>query len=149
MIKYALRCGNGHGFEGWFSAIADYDAQAEAGKLECPVCGSADVEKALMAPNVTTGRSRDAVRDQKLAAFHKGLNEAARRARDYVHEHAEPVGRGFPEEARKIHYGEAKERAIYGQATLDEAKALTDEGIEIAPVPQPDDEGPAPAKKLN
>ena len=140
MIKYALRCGEGHGFEGWFSNMADYDAQAADGALRCPFCDTADVEKALMAPNIATGRQRDAVAAEKLAQFKRGLNDAARKVRDEVHKNAEPVGRDFPEEARKMHYGEAKDRPIYGEATAKEAEALADEGIEIAPVPQPDDE---------
>ena len=140
MIKYALRCAEGHGFEGWFANMADYDQQALDGALRCPVCDGAEVEKALMAPNLATGRRRDAAAEERLTQFKKGLNDAARLARDEVHRTAEPVGRDFPEEARKIHYGEAKDRPIYGEATKKEAEALAEEGIAIAPVPQPDDE---------
>ena len=149
MIKYALQCGDGHGFEGWFSSMADYDRQAEAGSLSCPVCDSAEVEKALMAPNITTGRRRDAVADERLRQFRKGLNDAARAVRDHVHANAEGVGRDFPEEARKIHYGEAPDRPIYGEATAEEARELAEEGVGIAPVPQPDDEVDAPARVMN
>lgn len=149
MIKYALHCAEGHGFEGWFANMADYDAQAEEGALRCPVCDSARVEKALMAPNLATGRRRDAAADERLAQFKKGLNDAARKARDEVHKTAEPVGRDFPEEARRIHYGEAKDRPIYGEATKKEAEALADEGIAVAPVPQPDDEPEAEPHQMN
>ena len=149
MIKYALQCEDGHGFEGWFSSIADFDRQAEAGDLSCPVCDSAKVSKALMAPNIATGRRRDAAADEKLRQFKKGLNDAARAVRDHVHANAEGVGRAFPEEARKIHYGEAEDRPIYGEATREEAEALTEEGVTIAPVPQPDDEAQLPEKALN
>ena len=145
MIKYALQCAAGHRFEGWFANMADYDGQAAAGALRCPVCDSASVEKALMAPNLATGRARDAAADEKLAAFKRGLNDAARKVRDHVHANAEGVGRAFPEEARKIHYGEAEDRPIYGEATPKEAAELAEEGVAIAPVPQPDDEiGAAP-----
>lgn len=149
MIKYALRCDDGHAFEGWFSSIADYDAQAAAGALSCPACGSTSVAKALMAPNLSTGQHRDAAGEERFRAFKQGLNDAARAVRDHVHSHAEGVGRDFPEEARKIHYGEAPERAIYGQATKAEAKDLADEGVEIAPVPQPDDEADAAEEAIN
>lgn len=149
MIKYALNCADGHGFEGWFSSMADYDAQAERGTLSCPVCGSGEVAKALMAPNVATGRRRDAAAQERFLAFKKGLNDAARRVRDHVHQTAEPVGRDFPEEARRIHYGEAEDRPIYGEATRDEAEALADEGIDVAPVPQPDDEVELPKQAVN
>ena len=149
MIKYALICDRSHDFEGWFSSIADYDAQAAEGGLACPVCGSADVEKALMAPNIATGRRRDAAADERLRQFRKDLNAAARRARDHVHATAEPVGRDFPEEARRIHYGEAEDRPIYGEATAKEAEALAEEGIAVAAVPQPDDEADLPTRTLN
>ena len=149
MIKYALQCGGGHRFEGWFSNSADYDGQAAAGALSCPVCGQAHVEKALMAPNIATGRRRDAAAEERLAIVRAGLNEAARKVRDHVHANAEGVGRDFPEEARKIHYGEAEDRPIYGQATKQEAEALTKEGIEIAPVPQPDDEPEVAPETVN
>ena len=149
MIKYALQCEDGHGFEGWFSSIADYDRQADAGTLCCPVCDSGDVTKALMAPNIATGHRRDAAAREKLRQFKRGLDDAARAVRDHVHANAEPVGRAFPEEARKIHYGEAEDRPIYGEATKDEARELAEEGVAISPVPQPDDEPDVPKGALN
>lgn len=150
MIKYALKCEDGHAFEGWFSNSADYDAQAEAGQLECPVCGTSHVTKALMAPAVATSRKTEA-RKESMArdAAVSALNEAARRAKDYVEKNFDHVGKSFPEEARKIHYGEAEERPIYGEATPKEAKELKDEGVEIAPVPQPVPEPAEVKRKLN
>ena len=142
MIKYALRCDESHAFEGWFSNSADYDAQAARGLLSCPVCGSADVSKALMAPAVRTGRSKDAASDAaraKALAVARGEFEAkARKVRDYVHANFEGVGERFPEEARKIHYGEAEDRPIYGQATPKEARDLAEEGVTVAPLIDPD-----------
>ena len=149
MIKFALRCDEDHRFEGWFSGNADYNAQAEDGLLACPVCGSGSVEKAPMAPAIRTGRKADAAAEAKLAEVKRAVTEGARKARDYVHENFEGVGERFPEEARKIHYGEAEDRPIYGQATRDEAAALTEEGIGIAPVPQVPDEAPVDKKKLS
>lgn len=136
MIKYALQCAQAHGFEGWFSDSADYDQQAADGLLACPMCGSSEVEKALMAPAIATSRKKEATA-AKLAAVQAAVNDSARRAKDYVEKNFDHVGKKFPEEARKIHYGEAEERPIYGDATLKEVKDLTDEGIGIAPVPEP------------
>lgn len=149
MIKYALRCERDHAFEGWFSNSADYDEQAARTLLRCPVCDSADVSKALMAPAVRTGRSRDAAseaaRTKALAAVRGEFESKARKVRDYVHANFEGVGKAFPEEARKIHYGEAEARPIYGEATPKEARDLAEEGVEVAPLIDPDSK-PEPDK---
>ncbi len=138
MIVYSLACVKGHGFEGWFRDSAAYEAQAAEGKLVCPVCDSKKVTKAPMAPAVSGTKSRagsapapDELR--KMRQFMTGL-------RKYVRENAEDVGRDFPEEARKIHYGETEERPIYGETSLDEARELIDEGIDVAPLPPDLDE---------
>lgn len=140
MIKYTLACDNGHSFEGWFSSSADFDRQAELGLVSCPACGSVSVAKQLMAPSVSTARKRD---ETKVLMLDQARKEAVAKIRELVtaiRENAEDVGEKFPEEARKIHYGEAEQRGLIGQATIDEAKALLDEGIEIAPLPVlPDD----------
>ncbi|MBB4658792.1 DUF1178 family protein [Parvularcula dongshanensis] len=149
MIKYALKCDDAHRFEGWFSNSADYDAQAQKGLLACPVCGSSEVGKALMAPYVATSRRSEAAAEERLSVVRQAINESARKARDYVHKNFEGVGKRFPEEARKIHYGEAKDRPIYGEATPDEAKALVEEGVTIAPLPQPEPTPDEVKKKLN
>lgn len=135
MIVYNLRCKNGHEFEGWFRDSAAFDAQAGAGKLCCPSCSTRRVEKAIMAPSVSTGeRAALAGPEQrKLRQFMTGL-------RKYVQENAEYVGPNFAEEARKIHYGESVDRHIYGESTLEEAQELADEGVDVAPLP-PDLEG--------
>jgi len=147
MIKYALRCVEDHRFEGWFSSSADFDQQKEEGILECPVCGSNDVQKALMAPAVRTARR--AARNEAMEVVRKTWNEAARKAQNYVEKNFDNVGKQFPEEARKIHYGEAEERQIFGQATPAEVKDLKDEGVAVAPVPQPIPEPSEAKKKLN
>ena len=146
MIKYAMRCGDGHGFEGWFSSMADYDEQAELGQLSCPACGSGDVGKALMAPAVRTSRQAETAAAARLAEIQAVVEDSARRARAYVEKNFEGVGKRFPEEARKIHYGEAEDRPIYGEATPKEAKDLAEEGVAITPVPGLASDGKA---KLN
>ena len=140
MIAYNLACARGHEFEGWFSNSAAYDAQAAGAALSCPICGDAKVTKAMMAPSVKTSVTKakgqtegapaqtEGVDPQKLRQFMAGY-------RKFVEENADYVGPKFPEEARKIHYGEAEERHIYGESTIREARELVEEGITIAPVP--------------
>src|SRR5580698_4947092 len=130
VIVYNLRCKNGHEFEGWFRDSAAFDHQSEDGKLFCPTCNSRRVEKAIMAPAVTSLGDREAKRSEarNMRQFMTGL-------RKYVQEHAEYVGSNFAEEARKIHYGESVDRHIYGETTPEEAKELVDEGLDVAPLP--------------
>lgn len=150
MIKFVLQCENAHRFEGWFSSGAEYDRQSAADELSCPVCDSSAVEKALMAPAIARGPRTSSGTEEKLAVFKAKVNDAARKVRDHVHQNFEPVGARFSEEARRIHYGEAEDRPIYGEASPDEAKALAEEGVTVAPLPQPDDELPGAAReKLN
>jgi hypothetical protein len=139
VIRYALTCEDGHRFESWFGDSQAFDTLRAADAVLCPECGSAAVEKALMTPQVATARKKDAKKDKvRLAANHAMQAEAGavmRKIRDHVRENADYVGDKFPEEARKIHYEEAKKRGIYGEATADEAKALDEEGIEFHPLP--------------
>lgn len=136
MIAYNLVCKDGHEFEGWFANSTAYDSQEKAGDLVCPICGDGSIAKAIMAPavknSVTKAKGRNAVaapdEQQKLRKFVAGF-------RKYVEENADYVGPKFPEEARKIHYGETEARHIYGESTVREAKELIEEGIEIAPLP--------------
>ncbi len=133
MIVYSLRCKNGHEFEGWFRDSASFDVQAEEGKLSCPTCNSRRVEKAIMAPAVAASDRNPALSNpdaRKMRQFMTGL-------RKYVQENAEYVGPKFADEARKIHYGETVDRSIYGETTLEEARELADEGVDVAPL-QPD-----------
>ena len=135
MIVYNLQCRNSHEFEGWFRDSAAFDTQAKSGKLVCPVCDSRKVEKAPMAPAVA-GAKKDAPSADELRKMRQFMTGW----RKYVTENAEDVGPRFPEEARKIHYGETEERHIYGEATLQQAKELIEEGVDVAPLP-PDLEG--------
>ena len=134
MIRYTLRCEHGHEFESWFQSSSAYESQVKRKLVTCPQCGSAKVEKAIMAPAVSGTKKRPATVDQaQLRQFATGL-------RKYVQENADYVGPNFPEEARKIHYGETAERHIYGEATHQEARELIEEGVDVAPLP-PDLEG--------
>ena len=130
MIVYNLRCAKEHAFEAWFRDSASYDAQAKAGKVVCPVCGSKKVSKAPMAPNIASSRS-NAPDEAKAAEVMGKLREL----RAEVEANSDHVGDQFPEEARKIHYGETEPRNIHGDATADEAKALKDEGVDFSVIP--------------
>lgn len=151
MIKYRLICDSDHEFEGWFRDSADYDVQSQEGLIECPSCGSGEVRKAVMAPAI----ARSGSKKDRLAAIHHDMAKAVARARDYVEKNYDYVGDKFPEEARKIHYGESEERGIYGEASGKDVKALIDEGVQVAPLPgaKSDKAGepksPATSKKLN
>lgn len=137
MIKYSLICEADHEFEGWFRDSADFDLQCEDGLIECPSCGSEKVRKAVMAPAIARRSNQGAgnARPERLAAIQKDMARAVERARNYVEKNFDYVGDKFPEEARKIHYGESDERGIYGEASGKEVKSLIDEGVHIAPVP--------------
>lgn len=150
MIRYSLQCHKNHSFEGWFKNSDDFDRQAKRKLVTCPECGSANVTKALMAPNVTTGRSKSS-RSKEVAVANteataelrkkQELLALMRKLRAEVEKNAEYVGPRFAEEARKMHYEEADRRGIYGEATLDEARDLHEEGIEFYPLPKlPEDQ---------
>ena len=132
MIKYRLQCANGHEFEGWFASSASYDSQVESGQLTCPECNSREVGKSIMAPNVATSARRMASDDDMPARYRNLVREVAR----VMTTSSEDVGARFPEEARKIHYREVEQRAIRGTASLDEARALVEEGVEIMALPR-------------
>lgn len=139
MIRFSLRCGQAHDFEAWFRSGDDFDTQRKRGFLECPACGSPKVEKALMAPAVSTGRKQETValamnEAQKEALTQlKALSEKMRENSDYV-------GDRFAEEARKIHFGEVEARGIHGEATPDDARMLAEDGVAFMPIPVfPDD----------
>lgn len=120
MIKYSLRCRDGHNFEGWFGSSADYDDQSASGLLTCPDCGTGAVEKAIMAPAV-----RRADKSGAIAAA----------IRSEIAKNCEDVGDGFAAEARAMHQGEKPPRGIYGQATPQQAKAMVDDGIPAVRLP--------------
>lgn len=153
MIRYALVCDNAHEFESWFATSSSFEEQAARGLVTCPICDSAKVERAIMAPNVArTDRDRSpaepaaepatvpapvpatpmALMGEKEVAFRQ-MVEALHK---HVTENAEHVGPRFAEEALKIHNGEADSRAIYGEATMDDAQRLHEEGVEFMPLPR-------------
>ncbi|MEZ2408721.1 hypothetical protein GGC47_003526 [Bosea sp. OAE752] len=149
MIRYALICDNAHAFESWFSTSAGFEDQAKRGLVTCPVCNSAKVERAIMAPNVartdlgpkapvptssapSPAPAPVALMSEKEKAFREMVTALHRHVRD----NAEHVGERFAEEALKIHHGETEERAIYGEATPDDARMLHEEGVEFLPLPR-------------
>lgn len=132
MIKYALACEAGHGFEGWFSSSDDYDGQAERGLLECPLCGSRHVDKQIMAPAVTGTKAQGLALEPKTQAM---MMEALGQVRRYVEDNFDDVGDAFAREARAIHEGKSEARGIYGEATPAEVKALVEDGVSVAPLP--------------
>jgi len=136
MIRFALSCDQGHGFDAWFSSGDSYDEQIEAQAIVCPTCGSRHVEKAPMAPAVLRGKAKEGMRESPADGERKQTYAFLKGMRDYLKDNADDVGKAFPEEARKMHYGEAEARNIYGEASLDEAKALNDEGIPALPLPK-------------
>jgi len=172
MIRYALNCDQGHNFESWFANSSAFDKQAKRGLVTCPICGSAKVEKAIMAPNLASnlagslGHSGTAeprtptptppaspppqaapmppnptkTPVAMMSSAERELRHKLKELRDHITKNAHYVGPRFPEEARKIHYGEAEHRSIYGEASPEEAQQLHEEGIEFHPLPiLPDD----------
>jgi hypothetical protein len=153
MIRYALTCERGHAFESWFQNSAAYDKQAKRSLVACPICGSAKVEKAIMAPRLArTDVTEPAPPPAPLPAPppaaspakapvaimsppERELRKKLKELREHITKNANYVGARFPEEARKIHYGDTEHRSIYGEASPDEAKQLHEEGIEFHPLP--------------
>lgn len=140
MIRYTLSCDEGHAFEGWFSSSDDFDRQMDRKLVSCPTCNSTSVAKQLMAPSIATARKKEATRALVMDQAQKETVAKIRELVKAVRKNAEDVGDRFAEEARKIHYGEADERGLIGQATVEEAVALLEEGIAIAPLPVLPDE---------
>ena len=142
VIKYSLICNEAHAFEAWFGSSDDFDNQSKCGLVECPVCGSTDVSKALMTPGVA-GTKKTSADDAKLpvasmpAVPHlpAEMVEQLRQFKKHVEANSENVGDKFPEEARKIHYGETEARGIYGKASIEEAAELMEEGVGVMPIP--------------
>jgi hypothetical protein len=150
MIRYSLVCDRKHNFEVWFKNSADYDKQAKRGLVSCPACGSTKVEKALMTPALGAGAKKkleasrpievpgDAV--AMLTPQEREFRAKLKELRDHLIKNADNVGKRFPEEARRMHYGEIEHRSIYGEASPEDAKALLEEGIEFHPLPVLPDE---------
>lgn len=130
MIRYALRCIKDHAFEAWFGSSADYDAQAEAGQVECPFCASRQVAKQIMAPAVRTSDAR-----LESGPSRDMMMDAATAIRRKIEADFDYVGDAFAREARAIHEGDSEKRSIYGEATPAEVKALEADGVPCAPLP--------------
>ena len=158
MIRYSLHCERGHAFESWFQSSSAYDSQVKRKLVTCPACGSAKVEKAIMAPQIVSKKGREIAAPEPatstevstevtapastplLMAQERELRAKLKELRDHIVKNADNVGERFPNEARKMHYGDIEHRPIYGEASADEARALIDEGVEVSPLPVlPDD----------
>ncbi|MBY0530807.1 MAG: DUF1178 family protein [Xanthobacteraceae bacterium] len=147
MIRYDLHCEAGHGFESWFRSSGDYDVQRKRKLVECPVCGSHDIEKQIMAPRLkrtdkaprakqSEEKAPVAMMSPQEAEFRQKLKEL----RDHVTKNAENVGEKFPELARQMHNEEIERRSIYGEASAEEVKSLLDDEVDIHPLPLLPDE---------
>jgi hypothetical protein len=160
MIRYTLRCERDHTFESWFQDSAAYDSQAKRKLVSCPVCESVKVEKAIMAPRIVGKKGRERAEPilapapapaaetpaptpgatPLMMTQERELRAKLKELRDHIVKNADNVGEKFPNEARKMHYGEIEHRPIYGEASPEEAKSLIDEGVEVSPLPVlPDD----------
>ncbi len=150
MIKYSLICNKEHAFEGWFSTSEDFDAQKKRNLVNCPICNSSDIAKTLMAPSISTrnvktpdpgSQGNKAAKETVLTANSEipaNFNELVSQMRDlrtHIQKNSDNVGNKFPDEARKIHYGEVEKRSIYGQASAEDVKELVEEGVEVLPLP--------------
>ena len=156
MIRYALRCERDHTFESWFQNSSAYDQQVKRKLVSCPVCNSVKVDKAIMAPRIVSKKSRE--RAEPVAATapaaavpetpapatgstplvmaqERELRAKLKELRDHIVKNADNVGENFPNEARKMHYGDIEHRPIYGEASPEEAKSLIEEGVEVSPLP--------------
>lgn len=144
MIRYSLACKDcAQEFESWFADFATYEKQAKRKLVSCPACGSAKVGKAIMAPRVASSRKKRPAAETAASAEpvamlspqEREIRGKLKELREHLTKTADNVGRKFPDEARKMHYGETEHRSIYGEASPDEAKALAEEGIEFHPLP--------------
>jgi hypothetical protein len=155
MIRYSLRCERGHAFESWFQSSSAYESQEKRKLVNCPACGSTKVERAIMAPQIVSKRGRDIAAPAPvpapaaalstdvaappstplLMAQERELRAKLKELRDHIVKNADNVGERFPNEARKMHYGDIEHRPIYGEASPDEARSLIEEGVEVSPLP--------------
>lgn len=151
MIRYALHCDRDHQFESWFQSSSAYDSQVKRKLVTCPICGSAKIDKAIMAPRIVGKKGRTTPPPEPatttapeaapsgstslMMAQERELRAKLKELRDHIVKNADNVGERFANEARAMHYGDKEHRPIYGEASPDEAKSLIDEGIEVSPLP--------------
>jgi len=143
MIRYSLKCADDHHFESWFRSAEDFDGQLARGLISCPECGTVEVQKSLMAPKVRTARA--ATKTPKAAEStpaapqsppsQEQIDTALAEMRQQVETSSDYVGMEFANEARKMHEGESEARAIYGEAKIDDAKKLIEDGVPVTPLP--------------
>ncbi len=135
MIRYTLICANEHEFESWFKDAESFDRLSKTRRLECPTCGDTEVAKAVMAPGLVKGTASRQAAEARAHEVAREILTAVGEIREKVERDFDDVGDQLAEEARKIHYGESDERGIYGDATPDEVVELTEEGINVVPLP--------------
>ncbi|MEA2898140.1 MAG: hypothetical protein QOJ84_3755 [Bradyrhizobium sp.] len=149
MIRYNLRCDRGHAFESWFQSSQAYESQEKRKLVSCPACGSVKVERAIMAPQIVSKKRRNSAAPSPapttdvttpastplMMAQERELRAKLKELRDHIVKNADNVGERFPNEARKMHYGDIEHRPIYGEASPEEARSLIDEGVEVSPLP--------------
>jgi hypothetical protein len=155
MIRYHLRCERGHAFESWFQSSSAYETQEKRKLVNCPACGSDKVERAIMAPQIVSRKRRQEpalapspapapaastdvaapASTPLMMAQERELRAKLKELRDHIVKNADNVGERFPNEARKMHYGDIEHRPIYGEASPEEARSLIDEGVEVSPLP--------------
>lgn len=139
MIQFSLKCDQGHQFDSWFQSADAYDKLAKAGMVSCSICGSTAVEKALMAPNIQAGRDTPAperaTQAGPLSTPASAAEQAIAELKRRIETHSEYVGMNFAREAREIHEGTAPERPIHGEARIDEARKLIEDGVPVTPLP--------------
>ena len=148
MIRYNLRCDEGHAFESWFQSSGAYESQEKRQLVSCPACGSTKVERAIMAPQIVSKRKDRTgpapspatevaapASTPLMMAQERELRAKLKELRDHIVKNADNVGERFPNEARKMHYGDIEHRPIYGEASPEEARSLIDEGVEVSPLP--------------
>lgn len=145
MIKYSLICSEGHRFDSWFASAGAFESLSAAGMVACAVCGNAKVEKAMMAPNVKPGGEKTTGTEASgpLTAPASPAEQALAELRRRIEAQSDYVGRDFAREARAIHEGDAPKRSIHGEANLQEARSLIEDGVPVAPLPF------APRQKTN
>lgn len=136
MIRYSLVCADGHDFDSWFQSAEAFDRLSAGGHVACAVCGSTEVTKSLMAPSVVgTRKVEEKAPEPTLNAPRNPVERMLAELRRKIEASSEYVGMNFAAEARAIHEGEAPERPIYGEARLEDARALIEDGVPVAPLP--------------
>jgi hypothetical protein len=134
MIRYALNCKNGHQFESWFQSAEAYDKLLAVGMVTCSVCGGSDVEKGLMAPRLSTSDTPEPA-TPALAEETSPAEQALAEMRKKIEETSDYVGADFATEARAMHLGDSPNRSIYGEAKVEDAKELLEDGVPVVPLP--------------